>query len=192
MDGMRKKLKKSYGFGLALLFLCMAGAAGLQAAAEEDAVVGILYEVTTDTEVKESASADSATVGRLQAGTTVIVESRDDTWSRVLYRELTGYVASDALEVYAEEQMENLAQEMNSVAEEEQRSVEEAELAAKQRRVSLLWGAVLAILILAIFGLGVASAVKSVKEEEQKEDSADSDRKTKELEIENLDEEQPF
>ena len=56
MDGMRKKLKKSYGFGLAVLFLCMAGAAGLQAAAEEDAVVGVLYEVTADTEVKESAS----------------------------------------------------------------------------------------------------------------------------------------
>ncbi len=189
-DGMKKRGNGSKKSVLALLVLCMFAGMGMQAHAAEDATVGTLYEVTANTGVKEAADAGSATVGELQAGTAVIVESEEDGWSRVLYQELEGYVESGVLEVYAEEELDSLAQEMDGVAQEEQRYVEEAELAARQRRTSLIWGIVIAALILAIFGLGIVSAVKNAKEEEQKEDGGAGDEKKEVLEIEDMDEEE--
>lgn len=167
---MKKRENGSKKSVLALLVLCMFAGMGMQARAADDAAVGTLYEVTADTEVKEAADAGSATVGELQAGTAVIVEGEEGGWSRVLYRELEGYVESGVLEVYAGDELENLAQEMDGVAQEEQRYVEEAELAARQRRTSLIWGIVGALLVLAIFVVGVVSTFRNTKEEEKPQD----------------------
>lgn len=169
-NGMEKLIKRLKGLGFAAAALCMIGTAGAQVHAADGNMVGILYEVTADTEIKEEAAADSAVIGRLQAGTAVIVESDDGTWSRVLYQGLEGYVESDMLEVYAEEELANLEQEMGDVAAEEQRLIEEAELAAKQKRTSLIWGIVGAVLVLAIFGVGVVSTFRNTKKEEELQD----------------------
>lgn len=173
MNGIEKKLKKLRGFGFAAVFLCIVGAAGVQAHAVDNGIIGTLYEVIEDAEVKEEADAASATIGSLEAGTAVILESEEGTWSRVLYQDLEGYVPSGVLKVYAEEELGNLAQEMDGVAEEEERLVEEAELAAKQRRTSMIWGIVGAVLILAIFGIGVVSTYRNTKEEEKLQDGGD-------------------
>lgn len=167
---MEKLIKRLKGLGFAAAALCMIGTAGAQVHAADGNMVGILYEVTADTEIKEEAAAASAVIGRLQAGTAVIVESDDGTWSRVLYQGLEGYVESDMLEVYAEEELANLEQEMGDVAAEEQRLIEEAELAAKQKRTSLIWGIVGAVLVLAIFGVGVVSTFRNTKKEEELQD----------------------
>lgn len=167
---MKKLVQGLRGLGFSVAVLCMIGAAGWQVHAEDDGTLGILYEVTADTEVKAEADADSATVGRLQAGTAVIVQSEDGAWSRVLYQETEGYVLSDVLGVYAGDGLENLAAEMDGVAQEEQRYVEEAELAERQKRTALIWGIVGAVLVLAIFGAGVISTFRNTKEEEKLQD----------------------
>lgn len=170
-DGIRSGGKK--GVLCMALLIAVLTAAGLPAYAADDSdAVGTLYEVTVDTEMKEAADAGSAAVCELKAGTAVIVESADGVWSRVLYREQEGYVASDDLTIYAEDELENLAQEMNGVAEGEERFVEEAELSAKQRRTSLIWGAVIAILVLAIFWFSVTAAVRNAKEDDEEETAA--------------------
>lgn len=190
---MRKKQNRFKRLGLAVIALYMLCVTGLQTYAADDSKVGVLYEVTADTEMKEAADAGSATVAEVQAGTAVVVESEDGAWSRVLYREQEGYVESDVLEIYAEEELESLAQEMGSVSEEEQRLVEEADLAARQNRSSIIWGSIIAVLILAIFGLGIVSAVKNAKEEEQEEENEnrDKNKKAEDLVIEDMDEEEP-
>ena len=189
---MKKLMQGLRGFGLAVLCLCLSAGAGVCAHAADDTEIGTLYEVTTDTEMKEAADAGSATLSELKAGTAVVVESDDGVWSKVLYRETEGYVASDVLEVYAEDELASLAQEMGGVAEDEQRFVEETEVAIKQKRTSMIWGSVIAVLILAIFALGVVSAVKNAKEEEEKEkeDGGKQDKKAEEIEIADMDEEE--
>ncbi len=167
---MGKKRNGSKGLGLVVIAMCMLGVIGTQVQAADDSKIGILYEVTADTEIKEAADAGSITVGELQAGTAVVVEGTDGAWSRVLYRESEGYVRSEVLETYVADESKSLAQEMDSVSKEEQRFVEEADLAAGQvRTAAMIWGSVIAVSILAIFGLGVVSAVKNAGEEEQKE-----------------------
>lgn len=189
---MRRKQNRFKRLGLAVIALYMLCVTGLQTYAAEDSKVGVLYEVTVDTELKEAADARSATVGEVQAGTAVVVESEDGTWSKVLYRELEGYVESDVLEVYAEEELASLTQEMASVSEEEQRLVEEADLAARQNRSSVIWGSIIAVLILAIFGVGVMSAVKNARAEEQEEDEdQDKNKRAEDLVVEDMDEEEP-
>lgn len=164
---------KKRSLGYTMLCLMMFLVIGIHVRAEENnAVLGTLQVLPADAEVKESPDMDSATVGTLEAGTAVIVESQDGEWTKILYQNTEGYI-SDAVvssfESYIAENSESLEQEMLSVAEEEQRITEEYELILKQRRTSLIWGIVIAILIIGIFGVGVVAAIKNGKEEEKAE-----------------------
>lgn len=178
-------LAKKRGLGYIVLCLLMFLMIGVHVRAEEiNAVLGTLQVLSADAEVKESPDMDSATVGTLQAGTAVIVESQDGEWTKVLYQNIEGYISDTAvgsLESYIAEDSENLKnleQEMMSVAEEEQRITEEYELILKQRRTSLIWGIVIAILIIGIFGVGVVAAIKNSKEEEMEEQEQLTEEKT--------------
>lgn len=185
-------LAKKGGLGYTVLCLLMFLMMGVHVRAEENnAVLGTLEVLPADAEVKESPDMDSATVGTLQAGTAVIVESRDGEWTKVLYQDIEGYISDtkvDSFESYIAEdsELESLEQEMLSVAEEEQRITEEYELILKQRRTSIIWGVVIAILIVLIIGLGVASAVKSVKEEAKTEREEAESKMTEDIEIEEI------
>lgn len=163
--------KRCLGYAVLCLTLCLM--IGLHVKAEEiNAVLGTLQVLPADAEVKESPDMDSATVVTLKAGTAVIVENQDGKWTKVLYQDIEGYISDTAVgsfESYVAEDSESLEQEMLSVAEEEQRITEEYELILKQRRTSLIWGIVIAILIIGIFGVGVVAAIRNSKEEEMAE-----------------------
>lgn len=170
MSGTRKGLAYlTIGF---ILFLT----AGLHvwASEEKDSTLGTLQVLTADVEVKESADTASATVGSLQAGTAVIVVSEDDTWSQVIYQELEGYVPNSVLELYVYEDAESLEQEIRSVTQEEQRVVEEYEQNRKDRRNSLIWGIVIAVVVLGMFATGVVSALQDNKKEKEQNNKSGS------------------
>ena len=163
---------------MALAFLLFA-ALGLHVHAADDAgeTLGILYTLNEDAEVKESPDENADMVGLLPAGTSVIVESEDDTWCRVIYQDIEGYVPSGALTAYTAPDAEGLATEINGAGEEEQRFVDEAEIYYREKRTSLIWGIVIAALIIAIFGLGVVSAVKNAKTGENGKKGSASEKK---------------
>lgn len=171
---------KKFSYVTVCLFLFLA--AGLKVkAAENNAVEGTLQQIATDTEVKESADAGSATVGNLPAGTPVIVEESDGSWSKITYQEIRGYIPDSALQPYGAAPEENLWQEFQDVYEEEERIVYEYELSMKERRNSIIWGSVIAVLIIAIFAVGVVTALKNNRDDEEEEEE------TEDIEIEDMD-----
>lgn len=185
--------KKSLSFMTICMIMFLTIGLQVQATGENNAVLGTLQVLPADAEVKESPDMNSATIGNLKAGTAVIVESQDGEWTKVLYQDIEGYI-SDAVvssfESYIAEdsERESLEQEMLSVAEEEQRITEEYELILKQKRTSVIWGVVIAILIVLIIGLGVVSAVRNVKEEAKKEREEAESKATEDIEIEEIEE----
>ncbi len=150
--------------------LCMLGMGELRTrAAGGDSVIGTLHEVTEDTAVRAEADEASEETGTLKAGSPVIVESVEGAWSKVLYQGVEGYVPNSALDGYGGEEMKGLEQEMDSNAQDEQRYLQEAELAAEQKRSSLIWGIAIAALVLAILGLGIVTALRRTKAEDEED-----------------------
>lgn len=192
--GENSMLAKSRALGYTVLCMMMLLMIGLHVMAEENnAVLGTLQVLPTDAEVKESPDMDSATVGTLSAGTAVIVESREGEWTKVLYQDIEGYISDaevDSFESYIAEDSESLEQEMLSVAAEEQRITEEYELILKQRRTSLIWGIVIAILIIGIFGVGVVTAIKNSKNEEEEEEKSEEQETDIDIDIEEITDEE--
>lgn len=136
--------------------------------AAETAGAMTLQQTVKDTQIKESPEADAKTLREIEEGTAVIVYGDpQDSWSQVEYDGVSGYIESGALEYYmVEGGEEELGQEFAEVQEETVRTVEESELTQKSKRTSAIWGGVIAVLVAAIFAVGVVSAIKKDKEEE--------------------------
>lgn len=126
-----------------------------------------LQKSVKDTEIKESPEDSAEILREIEEGTGVIVYGEpQDSWSRVEYDGVSGYMESEALELYmADDEEEALEQEFETVQEETVRTVEESELIRKSRRTSAIWGGVIAVLVAAIFVVGVVSAIKKEKGE---------------------------
>lgn len=126
-----------------------------------------LQKTVRDTEIKESPETGAKTLREIEEGTGVIVYGEpQDSWSQVEYDGVNGYMESNALEYYMEDDEEEaLEQEFETVQEETVRTVEESELIRKSRRTSAIWGGVIAVLVAAIFVVGVVSAIKKEKGE---------------------------
>lgn len=128
-----------------------------------------LQQTVKDAEIKESPDEGAETLREIEEGTGVIVYGEpQDSWSRVEYDGVSGYMKSSVLEAYmADYEEEELEEEFEEVSAETARTVEESELIRKSKRTSAIWGGVIAILVAAIFAVGVVSAIKKDKEEEE-------------------------
>lgn len=146
--------------------------------ATETEGVMTLQQTVRDTEIKESPDDDAETLGEIEEGTGVIVFGEpQDSWSKVEYDGVSGYMESSALEYYmADDEEEALEQEFETVQEETVRTVEESELIQKSRKTSVIWGGIIAVLVAAIFVVGVVSAIKKDK------DGQETDKKGEEKE----------
>lgn len=164
--------------GLRFLTICfiifLTAGLHVRASEEKDSALGTLQVLTADVEVKESADTGSETVGNLKAGTNVIVVSEDGTWSQVIYQDLEGYIPNNALELYTYGDAEGFEQEMRDVAQEEAQVLAEYEQAQKEKKNSLVWGIVIAILVLGMLGTGVVSALQNNKKEKEQNNKSGS------------------
>lgn len=83
---------------------------------------------------------------------------------------------SNASDIYiADSSTEELDQEFEEVQEEMLRVIDEHELVQKSKRTSILWGIIIAVLVVAIFAVGVVSAIKKDNEEEEKEEEKEEE-----------------
>lgn len=170
----RKMEKKVCLAAVGLLFLL-----GLRMpvqAAETDGVM-TLQQTVKDAEIKESPDDGAKTLRKIEEGTGVIVYGEpQDSWSRVEYDGVSGYMKSSALEYYmADAEEEELEEEFEEVQEETVRTVEESELIQKSKKTSVIWGGVIAVLVAAIFVVGVVSAIRKEKEEETEKAGEDKE-----------------
>lgn len=136
----------------------------------EEIITGTLQQTVKEVEIREEPDEDSDTLASLQKGTAVIVYGEpQDSWCRIEYRGVEGYIESDALEQYQVEENESLEQEFQAVEDETLRTVDEYELLQKEKRISRIWGTVIVVLVIAIFVVGVLSVLRQNREKEGEE-----------------------
>lgn len=165
---LRKNGKKVWCAMLGMLLLIGMGAS-VQASEIDSSAAMTLQQTMKDTEIKEEPDSGAETLSELEKGTAVIVYGEpQDSWSQVEYQGVKGYIESNVLESYsAIEDADELDEEFEAVEEETRRIIDEHELAQKSKRKAIVWGIIIAILIVGIFAVGIISALKKDKEGEQ-------------------------
>lgn len=183
---MRKRIKTF----LIIIAICLMGC--MQVSAEEiDA--NILLQLTQDVKLYESPDENSAVVGELPAGTPVISgEKNADGWIKISYQELTGYTKLDTVQVVYDAMLNQnetadntvtddnqavdtaaLDQEFEQIANQNALIINELEYDKNQERQKIIWGTIIALLVVAIFAAGIISAVKKNKIEKVHTDTND-------------------
>lgn len=172
---MMKKVAKTVFLAAAgLLFL--AGFRMPVQAGEADMTM-TLQKTVKDADIKEAPDQSAETLKTVEKGTGVIVYGEpQDSWSQVEYDGAKGYMESGALEAYmTDEEAEEIEEEFEAVGEETVRAVEESELIQKSKRTSVIWGGVIAVLVVAIFVVGIVSAIKKDKNGETEKPGEDKE-----------------
>ena len=166
---LKGKRNVQVAIGLLTAFIVLMPAFSVMAS-ENETVTGTLQQTVKAVEIKEEPDEDSDTLASLQKGTAVVVYGEpQDSWCQVECRGIEGYIESDALELYQSESTENLGQEFQAIEEEALRTVDEYELIQKEKRTSRIWGAVIAVLVIVIFVVGIHSALRQSREKEGEE-----------------------
>ena len=177
-----KKMGRSVCLAAAVMLFFLGMYMPVQATETESMIT--LQQTVKDAQIKESPEDNAKTLREIEEGTGVIVYGEpQDSWSQVEYDGAKGYMESSALEAYmTDDDVEELEEEFDDVQEETVRTVEETELIQKSKRTSMIWGIVIAVLVAAIFVVGIVSAIKKDKGEETVE--AEEIGKTEEKEEE--------
>lgn len=147
------------------IFLLLAIIMGIQANASEEIPENSLWQISQDVEVKEQASEFSKGVGNLEKGTPVIVINQaEEGWYKIQYQKIVGYVQKSFLENYNMGQTEALEQEFLQMREENIQFEDEYELMQEEKKSTGVWKAMIIVLGVAIFGVGIYSAITRNKE----------------------------
>ena len=142
------------------LFVLLTVGVPVRAAEADGAATMTLQQTVKDIQIKAEPEQSSDTLAKLQKGTAVIVYGESqNSWSRIEYDGINGYIESSALEAYSA----GLDEEFDTVENETERTVDEHELRQKSKRTSLIWGTVIVSLVIAIFVVGVVSVLKKDK-----------------------------
>lgn len=129
----------------------------------EELKENVLYQLQKDTGVYESADESSEVIAELSAGTGVICMSSDTEWTQIQYQDIQGYVPTAFLKMYGDQ--EALAAEFSEVQQENDLRYERMEEYIQQQKDARLWGSIIVILVIAIFGVGIFSAIKKNKQQ---------------------------
>ncbi len=141
-----------------------------------------VWEVTDDVTVREEPDSKSKSIGKLKVGTPVVVsEDEKDGWCKVRNQAVEGYVQTSDLQIVNAANAEALKQEFGVNDEFGSMVLEEYDYQKKQKRTSLIWGVVIGVLVIAIFAVGIVSAIHSNKAE-QSEDNEKEEGKTEQVE----------
>ena len=139
------------------------------AAEENEVTVNSFYQVNMDTQMRETATDSAKKVQELKAGDTVVVTAyADGEWCQISMGDKTGYVKISALTPIGN--VDALNAEFNSIGNDYESIYEEVLELQKQKRNRMIWGSIIVVLVIAIFGVGIVSAVKKNKEEQNKEE----------------------
>ncbi|MBQ9991077.1 MAG: hypothetical protein IJP31_09100 [Lachnospiraceae bacterium] len=184
-----KKLELKKFIFLCLAFI-LAGGMLIRAEAAEQNAITIMKMVTVSerTEAKKEPSDSAEVLVVFEAGADIlVVEEIDEEWYSIAYKAEIGYIKKAETEEkvsYAEE-LEVADKELEEVGYETTLLVEELEKEKTESKKSILWGVVIAVLVIAIFGVGIAQNVlkkKAGEGEEEKEDKTEKEEEGQEKE----------
>lgn len=148
-----------------LLLIAGLNVAGCVVCAQETDMV--LMELQETVQVRESDDEDAAVITELQKGTPVItVGEGKNGMVKIQYQSYTGYIPQTAVRIYGEENLEAIAQEQREEEAVNFRAMEEFEVTQKDKKGSLVLGGLIALIVIAIFGIGIVAALKQEKKKE--------------------------
>lgn len=131
---------------------------------------GTVWEIARNTDVKETPDGESRTKYVFTAGTSVVLlEEEQDGWCLVQNQENVGYIPTNALQIYGEENMEAMSREFEETVQEQTRVVEEYEIYKREKNFSLVWKILIIGFFSCFFGLSVYDAFR--KNEKRNSDS---------------------
>lgn len=173
--GMKKIKIYCVGILLTAIF-CVIGATmgAAQVYAQEEAVVTFnqVMSAKEDVAVKETPDEQAATVHSYACGDAVLVIGEEqDGWYPVQFGEGTGYVPTESL-TELDIDIEGLNEEFKREEEEGKLVVEFVERKRAEIKRARIWGTVIAVLVIGIFGMGIYSTVKANRVEDKEETAA--------------------
>ena len=158
----------------------------------EMAVQGVVLKAEKRTEMKASPEKTAETLMTFQAGDLIFaVEEMENGWYRMIYQDKEGYVEKAGL-MMQEIDVEGLNAEMAANEAETKFVVEVVEKYRADARRSKIWGTVIVLLVVSIFGVGIFSAIRSNQNEDDEKNGEKSSnkgrrkQKQEQIEIEDL------
>lgn len=133
--------------------------------------IQMLY-INADTNLYQRASENAKVLTELTEGSLVIFIEGSDTWSKVCLGEFTGYVKTELLQ--KESPNEELHEEMENLEVYDAEFVNEVERLMAEKRRSRIFGAIIVVLIVAIFGVGIFSTLRKKKQAEGEKEESDA------------------
>ena len=134
---------------------------GMTVCAADDGSItkNAVLQTNGDVELRDAPDETSSVTAALPAGTPVIVtEDAQNGWCRVKYRDNAGYIpASYLVQLGADV---GISEEFEAAEEKGIQMHQEAVNAKKNMVSKKMWGAIIAVLVAAIFGVGILSARK--------------------------------
>ena len=161
------RILRKYGVGLlaACVLFVLAGIS-VRAAETTQFVTGTVWKAAMDTDVMETADKESDKAGTLKMGDAVFVtEDEQDGWCKIQNQSVEGYIQVSALQMLSAEKIEQIDREFQAVEQFNLDVMNEYEYLQERRRTTIVWGCVIGALVIAIFSVGIVSAVRNNQRE---------------------------
>lgn len=140
---------------------------GMTVCAAEELKQNMVMETIEEVKLLEAPEKRAEEVIALPAGAAVVLtEDEVKGWCKVSAQETEGYLQTSQLKTLGN--AEELNSEFDKISNTVQLIFDEIIVRENETKQSRIWGTVIVVLIAAIFGVGIVSAVKKNKEEEKK------------------------
>lgn len=152
-------VKNKLGRILCILAALLVIGTTVHAAEAENIKKDMVLQVNDDIKLRAKPDASAAVTAELKKGTPVVItQDAKGGWCMVSYREKSGYVQTTHLGIVGDNG--KLDDELKHIGESGIMAYFEAEMEKRRIDTERIWGAVIVVLVIAIFGAGILSAVK--------------------------------
>lgn len=148
------------------LFIMVLGCMPVYAAELEQVQKNMVLETIHEVDLLEQPDTAAKAIGTLQAGTPVVVmEDGIEEWCKVASQELTGYIKISELKTLGNQ--DDLNAEFEKIGNTVQLVFDEIMIRENEEKQARIWGTIIVALIVAIFGVGIVSAIRKNKVEKE-------------------------
>lgn len=146
-----------------VIAIMMLGGMTVCGAELENVQRNMVLETVEEIELRIEPETTAKVIATLQAGTVVVVaEDVNGDWCKVTCQKQEGYLPVAKLKTLGN--TEELNSEFDKISQTVQLAFEEIMTREHEEMQARIWGSIIVVLIIAIFGVGIASAVKKNKE----------------------------
>ncbi len=161
---------RTYKKGMKGLVMCLLGiwllsgnTMAVSVCAQEATEISRIMTTQQTVDMKTEPDETAETIHSYSAGDSILVTGETQGWYRVRFQDLTGYIPQAGI-VEMELDVTALDEQFAIEEEEGKMLVEAVEHQRDEARRSKIWGAVIVVLVLAIFATGIVSTMKGGKE----------------------------